>query len=168
MPMLEKFFKPKPKETDEQRWAKIDKENAERVEQERTAAIEKARQEDAADLARKQEKFQEERPRLERRLQDIPAEIKNLEEGLKNMTGPEMRRILDREFELNSKLSPVDSTDPTRAVEYDMWKRAIEDGRRATQSLKQNLQSRIDDYRKKIGGLEREKTETERRIQRGY
>jgi len=112
--------------------------------------------------------FVVEKPKLERRLAEIPSKIKDLEQGVAEMKGPEMRKILDKEFELNSALSPIDSTDPNRRNEYEEWKRALYDSRAATQEMKADLGKRIDDYQKKIIGLEEEKRETENRIQRGY
>ena len=167
MSIFEKF-KSKPKKTDQERWAGIDKENAARVEQERAAAREQARKEDAADLEQAKEKFQKEKPKLEQRLQEIPKEIEDKTRIVAELTGPDMRKILDQEYKLNSALSPVDSTDSSRQREYEMWVQANEDGRRAVKSQKADLGVRIDKYRKQIRELEVEKTEIERRIQRGY
>ena len=81
-------------------------------------------------------------------------QLKNLKEALKSMEGPEMRKILDKEYELNSAQSPIDATDPNRRVEYDEWKRALHDSRRATQELKKDLEHRIDARKTEIANLE--------------
>lgn len=107
-----------------------------------------------------------EKQKLEQRLTEIPAKIKDLEQGLANMKGPEIRRILDKEFELNSALSPVDSTDPNKAREYEMWVSALKDSRAATQEMKADIGRRIDKYQSDITKLENEKREIEKRIQR--
>src|SRR3989344_5111593 len=83
-------------------------------------------------------------------------QLQNLREGLKSMEGPEMRKILDKEFELNSAQSPIDATDPNRRDEYDEWVRAIHDSRRATQELKEALKDRIEDRKTEIYELEKE------------
>lgn|GEM_PF-4843850 len=82
--------------------------------------------------------------------------LRNLKEALKTMEGPEMRKILDREFELNSAQSPIDSTDQNRRVEYRDWVNALSTSRRATQELKENLRRRIEATKIEIGELERE------------
>lgn len=141
------------------------------VEERRKKDLEKGKKEDEArtvEIEKAKQKFQSEKPKLEHRLWEIPAKIKELEEGLTRMKGPEMRKILDREFELNSALSPIDSTDPKRAREYEEWVRALNDSRAATQELKADLGRRIDKYQKEINGLEEEKRKIEGRIQRGY
>ncbi len=122
----------------------------------------------ALELEEAKRKFVVEKPKLEQRLTQIPVKIKELEEGLTRMKGPEMRKILDKEFELNSALSPIDSTDPRRAREYEEWVRALHDSRAATQEMKADLGRRIDKYQSEISGLEREKRGIESRIQRGY
>jgi len=129
---------------------------------------EQAREEDKRNLEEAKRRFVAEKPKLEQRLGAIPAEIENYRRGLEEMKGPDMKKILDKEFELNSKQSPIDSTDPNRQREYEMWVRALDDSRKATQYLKADLGERIDKYQKKISELEKEKSDIERRIQRGY
>lgn len=130
--------------------------------------IEQAREEDRKNLEEAKRKFVAEKPKLEQRLWAIPKEIENYKQGLEEMKGPDMRKILDKEYELNSALSPVDSTDPNRVREYEAWVRALKDSKQATQQMKVDLGRRIDEFQKKIGELEAEKSEIERRIQRGY
>ncbi|MBI2670242.1 MAG: hypothetical protein HYX20_03810 [Candidatus Yanofskybacteria bacterium] len=113
-------------------------------------------------------KFVAEKPKLEQRLWAIPAELENLKRALEESKGLDMRKILDKEFELNSALSPVDSTNPNRQREYEEWTRALKDSKQATQQMKADLGRRIDEYQKKIYELEKEKSEIEKRIQRGY
>ena len=84
------------------------------------------------------------------------------------MKGPDMRKILDKEFKLNSTLSLIDSTDPRRQREHGEWQRALHDSRDATQRIKADLGRRIDEYQGEINGLEKEKREIESRIQQGY
>lgn len=138
------------------------------VEKRREKEIEEAKQEDQARIEKARQKFQSEKPKLERRLTEIPAKIKELEQALIELKGPEMRKILDKEFQLNSAQSSVDSTNPNMAREYDMWVRALNDSRDAVQRQKANLGTRIDKYQSEISGLEKEKREAEQRIQRGY
>ncbi len=125
-------------------------------------------QENDHKLEQTKKDFVIEKQKLEQRLAEVPVKIKDLEQGLTNMKGLEMRRIIDKEFELNSALSPIDSTDPNRAREYEMWVSALNDSRSATQEMKADLGRRIDEYQKQISELEHEKREIENRIQRGY
>jgi chaperonin cofactor prefoldin len=122
-----------------------------------------------AKLEEAKKNFVIEKPRLEQRLAEIPAKIKELEERLVAMKGPEMRRILDREFELNSAMSP-DSTDksPRGVREFESWRESINISKGGTREIKANLGTRIDDYQRRISVLEKEKREAEQRIQRGY
>ena len=87
-------------------------------------------------------------------------QLQNLKKGLESMKGPEMRKILDKEFELSSAQSPIDSTDPNRRVEYDEWRRTLHDSRRATQELKKDLERRIEERQAEIYKLEAEQRKT--------
>ena len=73
---------------------------------------------------------------------------------------------MDKEYELNSAMTP-DSIDPNKRHEYEEFG-ALDISREAVQQQKANLGARIDEYQKKISGLEQEKREAEQRIQRGY
>mgnify|MGYP001559034983 CR=1 FL=1 len=144
------------------------------VEERRVKAVEEAKKKDAAraeEIKKAKQKFQSdkygEKPKLESRLLHIPTEIAELEQGLAKMKGLEMRRILDKEYELNSAMTP-DSIDPNKRHEYEEFVRALDISREAVQQQKANLGARIDEYQKKISGLEQEKREAEQRIQRGY
>ena len=87
-------------------------------------------------------------------------QLQNLKNGLESMKGLEMRKILDKEYELNSAQSPIDSTDPNRKVEYDEWVHAIHDSKQATQELKKDLERRIEDIQAEIRKLEAEQRQT--------
>ena len=87
-------------------------------------------------------------------------QLQNLKKGLESMKGPEMRKILDKEFELSSAQSPIDSTDPNRRVEYDEWRRTLHDSRRATQEFKKNLERRIEERQTEIYKLATEQRKT--------
>ena len=138
------------------------------IQERREKEMEEAKQKDKVRMEEARQKFQNEKPKLEQRLVKIPAEIAGLELELTEMKGPEIRRILDKEYQLNSSQSPIDSTDPNRRREYEMWVSALESSRVATQNMKANLGVRIDEYQRKISVLEKEKREAEQRIQRGY
>lgn len=132
----------------------------------------------------KSEKKLDEKERLgmERRLNEFNRQLENLKKGLKSMEGTpgsqpitnpddpnrsEMRKILDREHELNSAQSPIDAKDPNRRTEYQDWLNALEDGKRATKQLKASLEHRIEDRKTEISKLEEEKRKIEEQIQRG-
>lgn len=165
MSVLEKIFKPKTEVPPRGR-TQEEREASSRAESQR--AREKAAEEDRQRIEEAKQKFVTEKPKLERRLTEIPGEIENYQRGLEELKGPEMRQILDKEFKINSSLSPIDSTDSSRAREYERWVQARKDSQRAVQSQKADLGRRIDNYQKQINELGREKTEIERRIQRGY
>tara|TARA_Y100000310_G_scaffold281020_1_gene301166 strand:- start:1526 stop:1906 length:381 start_codon:yes stop_codon:yes gene_type:complete len=78
------------------------------------------------------------------------------ESGEGNPDRSEMRKILDKEYELNSAQSPIDATDPNRKVEYEEWVGALDDSKKATQGLKLNLERRIEDKKTEISRLEEE------------
>src|SRR3989344_6175337 len=80
-------------------------------------------------------------------------ELRSLRAGLESMEGPEMREILDREFELNSAQSPVSSTDAKRTREYDEWLRTLNFNKGANQSRKSDLERRIKAKRAEISKL---------------
>ena len=141
------------------------------IEENRRKAKEKREKENEVrmeEIEKAKEKFQSEKLQVEWRLKKIPAEIEEQERTLAELKGPEMRKILDKEFDLNSKQSPISSTDPNRRVEYDMWVRALHDSRAAVQWQKADLGRRIDECQGGISKLEKEKKEIESRIQRGY
>jgi len=114
------------------------------------------------------ERLLSEKPQLELRLVQIPGVIKVLERELAEMTGREMRRILDKEYKLNSAQSPIDSTDPRRQREYEEWVRAVGESKRATARMKQNLEVRVQKKQARVDELKAEKETIEQRIQRGY
>jgi chaperonin cofactor prefoldin len=154
MPTFKEYFGIKPKQPKEEKGTERQGEGEDKK---------------ALELEEAKRKFVVEKPKLERRLAEIPVKIKELEEGLTRMKGPEMRRILDKEFELNSAMSP-DSTDqsPRGRREFEDWQRAINISKGGTQEMKADLGRRIDGAQKEISGLEKEKREIESRIQRGY
>ena len=119
-------------------------------------------------LAEAREKFGLERPQLERRLADIRKEMDDLNGLLEHLKGPTMRQVLDNEHRLNSALSPVDSTDPNKAQEYEMWAKDLEENRGVMVQVKASLEERIkakEDARLK---LRIEQGDLEQRTQRGY
>lgn len=125
---------------------------------------------------------EKERVGIERKLNEINGQLENLKKGLKSMEGTpgsqpiqnpddsnrsEMRKILDKEHELSSAQSPIDSKSPNRRTEYEDWVRALEDSKRATQRLKTSLERRIGDTKFEIFKLEEEKRKIEEQMQRG-
>jgi hypothetical protein len=160
MPTFKEFLGIKPK-------AEAEKE-PEPMEEVARKEREAARQ---AKLEEAKRKFVVEKPKLEKRLSEIPAEIEDFKRRLEISRGPDMRKILDKEYELNAALSPVDATDPNRRREYEDWASALKDSRAVTQEMKAHLGRQIDEYSKKISDLENEKRKIEERFQqdqRGY
>ena len=117
-----------------------------------------------------------ENPVLEMRTIEINKRLSDLKKGLKSMEGTpgnqpitnpddpnrsEMRKILDKEFELNSVQSPIDSKNPNRRTEHQDWLNALEDSKRATKELKASLERRIEDTKTEILKLEEEKRKIE-------
>ena len=122
---------------------------------------------------------EKERLGMERRLNEINGQLENLINGLKSMEGTpgaqpiqnpddpnrsEMRKILDKEFELNSAQSSIDSKDPNRRTEYQDWLNALKDSKRATKELKASLERRIEDRKTEISKLETEKRRIEEQM----
>ena len=93
---------------------------------------------------------------------EIKAQLQRMQLGLRHLKGRQMREVLDREYELNSALSPMDSTDPNKRAEYEDWKRALETSRRATQELKQDLERKIEEGETEINRLLLELRKTEK------
>ncbi|OHB17362.1 MAG: hypothetical protein A2913_00900 [Parcubacteria group bacterium RIFCSPLOWO2_01_FULL_40_65] len=106
-------------------------------------------------------KFESEKPDLGKRLAEISEQPQNLKEALKSMEGLEMRKILDKEYELNSAQSPIDATDPNRRREYDEWVHAFHESRQATQELKKDLERRIEARKMEIYKLGEEQRKIE-------
>ena len=107
----------------------------------------------------------------EKELAAIKDETQELEKRLKAMEstgeGSEMRKILDKEYRLNSAISPIDATNPNRSVEYNDWLNALKDSKRAVQEQKHNLERRIEATKAeilKLGGMQ---YTLEERIRRG-
>ncbi len=117
MRLFEKIFKPKPDQETRQHRRRfgtspedVAVENAE-VEERRKKALEEGRKADEAreaEIERAKQKFQidanGEKHRLKLRLGEIPSKIKELEQGLVAMRGPEMSSIVDKEYDLNSAM----------------------------------------------------------------
>ena len=107
----------------------------------------------------------------EKELAAIKKKAQELEERLKAMEsteeGSEMRKILDKEYRLNSAISPIDATDANRSVEYNDWVNALKDSKRAEQERKNNLERKIEAAKAEILKLGERQYTLEERIRRG-
>lgn len=165
--MFEKIFEPKPKQEVPRPHTQEEREAESRRRSEEIRA--RARQEDEQDMEEARRKFELEKPNLQKRLEEIPREIAEIEQSLTEMQGQEMRKILDRGHQLNSSLSPISSTDPSRQREYDMWAQALGESKRATAQMKQDLEARIQKKKAEADKLKQEEMATiQQRMERGY